>query len=60
MRGFFAWASDKTQGNLVTLNPTTGVKLLVGKNDANGFHTWSQEELDRAGAKAKRRKKSGA
>jgi integrase len=47
MRGFFAWASNKTEGNLVTADPTKGVKLLTGENDANGFHTWSEEELDR-------------
>jgi integrase len=44
MRGFFGWAVDV---GLVRADPTKGVKLLVGKNDADGFHTWSQEELDR-------------
>jgi integrase len=45
MRGFFAWAVD--EGKLVDVNPTKGVKILAGPNDAEGFHTWSQEELDR-------------
>lgn len=44
MRGFFAWAVD---GKLVAVDPTKGVKLLVGKNDAGGFRVWSQDELDR-------------
>ena len=44
MRGFFAWA---VEGKLVTVDPTKGVKMLAGPNDADGFHTWSQEELDR-------------
>jgi integrase len=44
MRGFFGWAVDV---GLVRVDPTKGVKLLVGANDAEGFHTWSQEELDR-------------
>ena len=43
MRGFFAWA---VEGKYVSTDPTKGVKLLVGKNDAAGFHTWSQEELN--------------
>jgi integrase len=44
MRGFFAWA---VEDKLVTIDPTKGVKMLAGPNDADGFHTWSQEELDR-------------
>jgi integrase len=44
MRGFFAWAIE---AKLVTVDPTKGVKLLQGNNDAAGFHTWTQEELDR-------------
>src|SRR5262249_46419887 len=44
MRGFFGWALDE---NLITADPTKGVKLLAGANDADGFHTWTQEELDR-------------
>ena len=44
MRGLFAWAIENT---LVTIDPTKGVKLLAGPNDADGFHTWTQEELDR-------------
>jgi len=43
MRGFFAWASE---GNLVAADPTKGIKLLAGANDADGFRVWSQEELD--------------
>jgi integrase len=44
MRGFFSWA---VEDKLVTVDPTKGVKMLAGPNDADGFHTWSQEELDR-------------
>ena len=44
MRGFFAWAVEE---NLVPVDVTKGVKLLAGANDANGFHTWTQDELDR-------------
>jgi integrase len=44
MRGFFGWAVDE---NLITVDPTKGVKLLAGANDADGFHAWTQEELDR-------------
>jgi integrase len=44
MRGFFAWA---TEAKLVPVDPCKGVKRLAGANDADGFHTWTQEELDR-------------
>ena len=44
VRGFFAWATEE---KLVAVDPTNGVKLLAGANDARGFHTWTQEELDR-------------
>jgi integrase len=44
MRGFFAWA---VEAGLVAADPCKGIKLLAGKNDAEGFHVWSQEELDR-------------
>ena len=44
MRAFFAWAIED---KLVTIDPTKGVKLLAGRNDADGFHTWTQAELDR-------------
>jgi integrase len=44
MRGFFAWALED---NLIAADPTKGVKLLAGPNDADGFHAWSQDELDR-------------
>src|SRR5215471_3341101 len=27
------------------VNPTIGVKLLKGKNDKDGFHTWTNEEI---------------
>jgi len=43
MRAFFAWAMED---KLVTIDPTKGVKLLAGPNDADGFHTWTQAELD--------------
>src|SRR5262245_12791716 len=33
MRGFFVWASDPKEGNLVAVDPTTGIKQLRGKND---------------------------
>lgn len=48
MRGFFVWAVEE---KLVAENPTKGVKLLSGENDARGFHTWTKEELDRYEAK---------
>ena len=44
MRSLFAWCLEE---RLVTANPTVGVKMLTGDNDADGFHTWTQEELDR-------------
>jgi integrase len=45
MRRFFKWAADPEGGNLVKVNPTIGVKLLKGKNDKDGFHTWTNEEI---------------
>jgi integrase len=44
MRGFFAWC---VEAKLVTVDPTKGVKKLKGDNEAEGFHTWTEEELDR-------------
>lgn len=44
MRGLFSWAAET---GLLRADPTRGVKMLRGENDAVGFHTWSQEELDR-------------
>jgi integrase len=44
MRRFFKWAADPQGGNLVSINPTLGVKLLTGKNK-EGFHTWTTEEI---------------
>jgi integrase len=44
MRGFFAWAVEE---KIVAADPTKGIKLLAGENDAHGFHTWTKEELDR-------------
>jgi integrase len=44
MRHLFRWACEE---KLVPNDPTKGVKMLAGKNDADGFHTWTQEELDR-------------
>jgi integrase len=41
MRGFFAWPVEE---QMVAVDPTIGVKLLAGENDAHGFHTWSQED----------------
>lgn len=43
MRGLFGWASG--DGGLVKVNPTLGVKLLKGANDADGFHTWTEAEV---------------
>lgn len=44
MRGLFAWAVEFKH---VEVDPTKGVPLLKGRNDDNGFHTWSEEELAR-------------
>jgi integrase len=46
MRRFFKWAADPEGGSLVGVNPTIGVKLLKGKNK-DGFHTWTNEEIER-------------
>jgi len=46
MRRFFKWAADPGGGKLIATNPTIGVKLLKGKNK-DGFHTWSNEEIER-------------
>src|SRR5262249_2761476 len=32
MRGFFKWAADPNGGNLISTNPTIGIKTLKGKN----------------------------
>lgn len=45
MRGLFGWAAG--DGRLITKNPTAGVKLLEGKNDTDGFHTWTRDEIAR-------------
>lgn len=45
MRGLFGWAAG--DGRLISANPTAGVKLLAGKNDADGFHTWTEAEIAR-------------
>ena len=42
MRGLFAWAVVE---GLVAENPTKGVTLLKGPNDAVGFRVWTEEEL---------------
>jgi integrase len=44
MCAFFAWAVDE---GLLEINPTAKVKLLKGPNDDVGFHTWTEEELQR-------------
>ena len=44
MRGLFGWALD---AGYVTVDPTKGVKLLKGKNDKVGFHTWTEDEVER-------------
>jgi integrase len=46
MRRFFKWAADPEGGNLIPNNPTISVKLLKGKNK-DGFHTWTNEEIER-------------
>lgn len=45
MRALFGWAAG--DGKLIDADPTTGVKLLKGRNDDVGFHTWTEAELDR-------------
>lgn len=45
MRGFYSWACG--DGKLCTVNPMVSVKLLKGKNDAVGFHTWTDDEVAR-------------
>lgn len=42
MRGLFGWSLARA---LVPVDPTAGVKLLEGDNDAEGFHAWTEEEL---------------
>lgn len=44
LRGFFRWA---VKAELVKADPMKGVELLAGGNDAHGFHTWSESELER-------------
>lgn len=44
MRGLFAWAVEHEH---VAVDPTKGVALLSGRNDAVGFHTWTEDELAR-------------
>lgn len=50
MRRFFKWAADPEGGNLVPVNPTLGVRLLKGRN-RDGFHTWTNEEIERFGTR---------
>lgn len=45
LRALFAWATDDAK--LLKLNPAAPVKLLRGPNAAEGFHTWTTEELAR-------------
>lgn len=44
MRALFGWAADR---GYVPADPTAGVKMLSGENDDVGFHTWTEEELER-------------
>lgn len=44
MRGLFGWALE---AGYVAVDPTKGVKLLKGKNDKIGFHTWTEDEVER-------------
>lgn len=46
MRGFFGWAADPNGGDLVKVDPTRSVRLLRGQNPG-GFHTWTDEEVER-------------
>jgi integrase len=46
MRRLFKWAADPDGGNLLTANPAVGIKLLKGTNP-DGFHTWTEEEIQR-------------
>ncbi len=46
MRSFFAWAADPKGGALVKKDPTAGIALL-GSRNANGYHTWTEEEVAR-------------
>ncbi|MFK5596484.1 tyrosine-type recombinase/integrase [Methylobacterium sp. HMF5984] len=48
MRGLFQWA---VAANHVKIDPTIGIKLLVGSNDDVGFHAWTEEEVARFEAK---------
>lgn len=45
LRGFFQWAAG--DGHLVAADPTAGVKMLKGRNDDVGFHTWTETECAR-------------
>ncbi|WP_244644637.1 tyrosine-type recombinase/integrase [Azorhizobium oxalatiphilum] len=45
MRAFFGWAAG--DGGLIPSDPTVGVKLLKGRNDDIGFHTWTEAECER-------------
>jgi integrase len=45
MRAFFEWACG--DGELVEVNPTKDVFFLKGGNDEIGFHTWTEEEVER-------------
>jgi integrase len=42
MRRFCAWCVEE---GWMPSDPTAKVKMLTGPNDAEGFHTWSEEEL---------------
>lgn len=44
MRGLFGWAVAEKK---VPTDPTRGIPLLAGKNDEVGFHTWTEEEVER-------------
>ena len=44
MRGLFGWALLRKH---VEVDPTVGIKLLAGKNEEEGFHAWTEDELAR-------------
>jgi len=50
MRGLCAWCVEE---QLMPNNGAAAVRMLTGPNDADGFHTWTQEELDRFEARWK-------
>lgn len=44
MRGFCGWCVEQ---KIMPTNPAAAVRMLAGPNDDDGFHTWTQEEIER-------------